>query len=243
MGIWLPRLPEAPGNYNVGPCPSSIRPGPYMRKSSLFLAPLLVLFSIATPAREAGMVEGLQSPAWIERQGAIVPVVPGMMLRPADRLRTGSGGRLLLRLAEGSHVRLGENARFHLARLAPPTEPGGPFAGLLKVAKGAFRFTTTLLSRSHRRNLDIRVAAVTAGILGTDIWGRASPDEDIVCLIEGDITVGRDGAPTVTMNEPLSFYMAPTEGPPKALARVSEEQLAEWAKQTELTAGQGVQVV
>lgn len=188
------------------------------------------------------MVEGLQSPAWMERQGAMVPVAPGMVLRPADRLRTGDGGRLLLRLAEGSHVKLGENARFHLERFAPPKEPDGPFAGLLDVAKGAFRFTTTLLSRPHGRQLDIRVATVTAEIRDTDVWGKAKPDEDIVCLIEGDITVGREGEPAITMNEPLSFYIAPRDAPPRPVAKVSEEQLAEWAKQTELTAGEGIQV-
>lgn len=213
-----------------------------MQRSLPFIVPLLLLVTLTASAREAGLVEGLQSPAWMERQGAIVPVAAGMVLRPADRLRTGDGGRLLLRLAEGSHVKLGENARFHLERFAPPAEPDGPFTGLLKVAKGAFRFTTTLLSRPHRRHLDIRVAAVTAGIRGTDIWGKAKPDEDIVCLIEGNITVGRDGAPPVTMNEPLSFYIAPKDAPPKPVAKVSEEQLARWATETELTAGQGIQV-
>ncbi|MDZ7750521.1 MAG: SPOR domain-containing protein [Gammaproteobacteria bacterium] len=213
-----------------------------MYRLSPFIAPLLLVATLAASAQEAGMVEGLQSPAWMERQGAIVPVAPGMVLRPADRLRTGNGGRLLLRLAEGSHVKLGENARFHLERFAPPAEPDGPFAGLLEVAKGAFRFTTTLLSRPHRRHLDIRVAAVTAGIRGTDVWGKAKPDEDIVCLIEGDITVGRESEPPVTMNEPLSFYVAPKDAPPKPVTKVSEEQLALWAEETELTSGQGIQL-
>ncbi len=214
-----------------------------MRRLSPILAPLLALVSVAVYAQAAGMVEGLQSPAWVERQGAIVPVAPGMVLHPADRLRTGGGGRLLLRLAEGSHVRLGENTRFHLERFAPPSAPDGPFLGTLGVAKGTFRFTTTRLSRPHRRHLDIRLGAVTVGIQGTDIWGQAKPDEDTVCLIEGDITVGRDDEPAVTMNEPLSIYVAPRGGPVKPPTRVPEEQLAEGVKQTQLSAGRGVQVI
>jgi hypothetical protein len=57
-----------------------------------------------------------------------------------------------------------------LALAAPPgVQAGGLFEGLLDVVKGAFRFTTTLLSRAHRRRVDVRIANVTAGIRGTDV--------------------------------------------------------------------------
>lgn len=213
-----------------------------MYRSAITAALVLLFVSTAAVAQQVGVVEGLQAPAWIERQGALSPVAPGMALRQQDRLRTGDGGRLLLRLAEGSHVKLGANARFELERLEPPAQDDGPFSGLLKVAKGAFRFTTSLLSRPHRRHLDIQVAAVTAGIRGTDLWGKAKPDEDIVCLIDGTITVSRGDDAPLTMDEPLSFYIAPKGAPAKPVARVDEDQLAQWAAETELTAGEGVMV-
>jgi hypothetical protein len=204
---------------------------------------LLLLVFLPAPvawSAPAATVEGMRVPAWAERQGALVPLVPGLELEAGDRVRTGPGGRALLRLAEGSRVRLGAEARFRLERLDPPAEPGGPFAGVMRVARGAFRFTTTLLSRPHRRDLDIHVAAVTAGIRGTDVWGKAAADRDIVCLIDGRVTVSRGDDPPVTMDRPLSFYVAPKDAPPKPVSPVDPEQLERWAAEVDLTPGGGV---
>jgi hypothetical protein len=60
--------------------------------------------------------------------------------------------------AEGSVVKPGANAELQLRVLKPASAPGGVFEGLLNVVKGAFRFTTTLLSKAHRRRLDVRIA-------------------------------------------------------------------------------------
>ena len=178
-------------------------------------------------------------PAWLVRDGQRRPVRPGMVLQGNDRLITGGRARLLLRLAEGSFVKLGENAVFELTRLDPPKQSDGAFSGVLNVLKGAFRFTTSLLSKSHRRNLDIRIAGVTAGIRGTDLWGKAAPDRDIVCLIEGRISVQRGDDAPIEINDPLSFYIAPKGKPALPVAPVSPEQLAIWAQETEIARGAG----
>ena len=193
--------------------------------------------ALATPA---AVVEGLQMPVWVKHQGVLGPLRVGMSLDPGDRLVTGDDARVRLRLAEGSLVKLGENAELVLSRFQPPEEEGGAFSGFLEVLKGAFRYSTTILSRQHRRHLDIRVAGVTAGVRGTDLWGKAAPDKDIVCLIEGKITVQRGEDAPITMDEALSFYVAPKGAPALPIAPVDPDQLARWALETELAAGAGV---
>ena len=118
----------------------------------------------AAPAAPAAIVEGLQMPAWVEHQNVFGPLRVGMPLEAGDRIVTGPNSRVLLRLAEGSLVKLGENAELVVSRFEPPEAEGGLFSGFLDVLKGAFRYTTTALSRQHRRALDIRVSGVTAGI-------------------------------------------------------------------------------
>ena len=206
---------------------------------------LLFLFALLLPASvalgtPAAMVEAVRPPAWVERQGSWAPVPPGYELNAGDRIRTGPNGRVLLRLAEGSELRLGAEASFLLFKLDPPQSAGGPFSGLLKLARGAMRFTTTLLSRPHRRSLDIQVATVNAGISGTDVWAKAGPDRDIVCLIEGRITVGREDSRPATLEEPMSFYVAPRDAPPKPVSAVTPEQLEKWIAQVALEDGTGV---
>jgi len=206
----------------------------------LFIVLLLPLWPRPLLAASVGKVEGLQAPAWVQWEDATLPVMVGMELKPGDRLVTGKSARLLLRLAEGSYVKLGENASFTVASWSPPPQKRDVFKGFLKVLRGAFRFTTTALSKRHRRAIDVQVASAVAGIRGTDIWGKASPTRDIVLLIEGKVTVTRGEDEPVVLDEPLTFYEAPKYKPALPVAKVDPEQLKVWAAETEMTPGQGI---
>ena len=199
----------------------------------------LALLALAAPPgveAAAARVESVQVPAWLVRNGNRLPVNAGLPLEAGDVLHTGPKARLRLRLAEGSLVKLGANAELQLQALKPPTTPGGLFEGLLDVVKGAFRFTTTLLSKAHRRRLDVRIANVTAGIRGTDVWGKAAVDKDIVCLIEGEISVKRGDDAAITMSDPLSFYVAPKGQAPLPVRPVDPDQLRRWTQETDIEA-------
>ena len=89
-----------------------------VQSSASALCGLLILVS-ACVAHASVRVESMQMPAWLERQGDIQPLNPGVALRDGDILRTGEQSRVVLRLEEGSQVKLGEKARFTVARVAP----------------------------------------------------------------------------------------------------------------------------
>jgi hypothetical protein len=162
-----------------------------------------------------------------------------MQLKAGDKLTTGGGSRLQVRLSEGSVVKLGENGVLKLASLERRDEGKGVFRAALDVLKGAFRFTTDKINNYRTRDVRIRVASVTAGIRGTDIWGKAADDRDIVCLIEGKIEVQHGGDPAIAMNDPLTFYIAPKDAPPKPLAPVPPDKIAQWAAETDMAPGAG----
>jgi hypothetical protein len=212
--------------------------------SRLAIAAVAMLAAVAAhaadaPGREAppAVVEAVQMPAWVERGGLRVPLSPGMTLQSDDDLRTGTNARLLLKLAEGSAVKLGENAQLRLANVQMRRD--NVFASTMNVLAGAFRFTTDALAKARRREVSISVATVTAGIRGTDLWGKAAADRDIVCLIEGRIEVTREGDPAVQMDQPLSFYIAPKGRPALPVQPVSADQLKQWAAETEIESGKG----
>ena len=192
---------------------------------------LLALAAAVSAHAEVGTVEAVQYPAWLERGGATVPLVPGTRLQPRDALRTGGNARVRLKMGEGSAVKLGENARFVIETV----EDRNVFRATLSVLAGAFRFTSDALSKRNR-NISIRAKTVTAGIRGTDLWGKSTDERDLVCLLEGAITVGAEGHPTVTLDKPLDFYQKPRDGAP-AVAKVDAKQVEEWAKETELSKG------
>jgi len=195
--------------------------------ASLFPAPVLAA-AVAT-------VEAVQAPAWRDRNGITVPLAAGMELRSGDVLRTGPGARAYVMLAEGSRVKLGEAAQLgiHTRSLRPEKF----FRGALDILTGPFRFTTGRLKKTLPRELAIRVGTATIGIRGTDLWGRADQDGDLVALLEGRIEITRAGQ-TTELAQPLTYYDAP-RGQAASVKALDPEVFRKLARQTEILAGDG----
>ena len=201
----------------------------------LLLALVLAISSLPALAQPAALVDGVQMPAWLERDGKRTPLAPGMELRAGDAVISGSGARVLVKLGEGSVVKLGENGTLRLTEIAPAREL---FKAALQVIEGAFRFTTDIAAKARKREVSMRVGQVTAGVRGTDFWGRSRDDRQIVCLIEGAIEVGADGEQAVTMDKPLQFYQR-EKGQTQPVGFVAVDQLAQWGRETEIETGKG----
>lgn len=198
-----------------------------------FALSLAASSALAVPA---AVVESVQMPAWVDRAGKQLPAAPGMELIATDAVRTGPGARLYIKLAEGSILKLGENAKLQLLDLVP--EKGGLFKGVLDVLSGAFRFTTDVLAKPRPRDVKFRISTVTIGIRGTDLWGRSVKDNEIVCLIEGKIEVGAADEKPVLMDQARQFYQR-DKGKTQRLSVISNEKLAELARETEIESGKG----
>jgi hypothetical protein len=182
------------------------------------------------------VVEGVQMPAWVERAGTgRQPILPGMVLQPGDVIHTGAGSRLLVRMSERSLVKLGENGQLRFTEMSATQEL---FRAALGVLQGAFRFTTEVAAKNRRRDVSISVAGVTAGIRGTDLWGRSRDNTEIVCLIEGAIEISAQGEPPVTMDQPRQFYRR-IAGQAQPVGFVEPAQLEQWAQETDLQRGRG----
>ncbi len=212
-------------------------------KIKAFLTALLMLTasSALAAARANIVVEGVQAPAWVEHSSsARDPLAIGMVLGNKDRIYTGPGSRALLRLVDGSLIKLGENGVLALDDLGQrKINLKDVVTASLDVVSGAFRFTTQVIYKFRgERDVKVKISTITAGIRGTDLWGKADRTRDIVCLIEGNITVAR-GADAFTMDQPMSFYIAPKDEPPSPVAPVAQQQLNEWAAETEIAAGAG----
>jgi hypothetical protein len=194
--------------------------------------------SLAAPAPgSSAVVEAVQSPAWLDRGGRSLAVSPGMRLSNRDQLRTGANARLLLRMPDGSAVKLGEQARF---RIDVQRRQGQLYSAAMNVLEGAFRFTTELLGRYRgKRDVRIQFPTVTAGIRGTDVWGKSAEDREVVCLIEGRVEIERGAESRLVMDRAGSFYVAPRGRPSEPVAPVEPEQLKIWAAETEIQSGHG----
>jgi hypothetical protein len=203
----------------------------------------IVLALAAACAAAAGkpliVVEGVQMPAWVEHaSGKRSALAVGAMLRNKDRIVTGEGSRALLRMSDGSLIRLGQNGTLVVDDLAQQKfKMKDVMTATLDVLAGAFRYTTQALPRARvERDVKIRVVTITVGLRGTDLWARPETARDIVCLIEGNVDITR-GDQAFTMAQPMSFYVAPKDKPGEPVGPVSREQLDKWTAETDLPAG------
>jgi len=204
----------------------------------------LLLAAAFTPAALAAMsVDSLNYPVWVERGGRTTPVAPGDQLYPGDVVNTGQTGRAWLAIDEGSVIKLGQQARFVITR-AEFRESGGDtvFDAAFNLLEGAFRFTSNFFPRARQagHKVDFRIGAITAGVRGTDIWGRSAETEDFVALLDGSIEVSAGGAAPRLMEQALTLYRKPAAlpaGDPQAVPLAAVQGLA---PETELSAGSGI---
>jgi len=206
-----------------------------------FLACVLAVLSAMPAVARILTVEGVVSPAWVERAGKREPLTVGMELNDKDKLVTGARARVMLRMAEGSAVKMGENATLALDKLTEKknAENNPVVSASLDVVKGAFRFTTGVFGKPRaERDVSVKISTITAGIRGTDVWGRSNDAQDLICLLEGRVSVRHDKQEFV-MDEPLQFFIAPRNEKPKPVGKVPQKQIDEWQQETEITDGQG----
>jgi hypothetical protein len=204
---------------------------------SIVIVLLLLLCPAAAHAAPLATVDAVQMPAWRLRGGHSAPLQPGMILQRGDQVKTGAGARVYVRLAEGSTLKLGETANLDVQSLA--VEEGGLFKGALEVAAGAFRFTTGLVARLKKREVAIKVGTATLGIRGTDVWGRAGPDQDLVMLIEGQVEVKAERGEIFNLRESLTTYLAPRGKAPQSLIKATQQELETRAQETDIARGGG----
>jgi hypothetical protein len=183
-------------------------------------------------------VESVQLSASVERGRATVPLAPGMELKAGDRVNTGAKSRLIVKLADGSTLKLGEQGSIFFDRMG--LRDGKVFEAVIFAAEGAFRLAVDKLGKSIAdRELSVAVNTVNIGVRGADFWGKTTSESQIVCLIQGNIEVTPPGEKPFTMNQPLSFYTL--EGTTsREVATVLPNRLTEWAMETEAEPGHGV---
>ncbi len=202
---------------------------------------LLTVLNVASANARTFVVEGVVSPAWVERASKREPLTVGLVLNDNDKVITGERARALLRMSEGSAVKLGENTTLGLSGITEKKAPDNSplVSASLDVIKGAFRFTTGVFGNPRAmRDIGVKFATITAGVRGTDLWGRSVGTDDLVCLLEGKITV-RHNNQDIAMNEPLQTFVVPRNEKPRPLAKVSQQQSDEWSRETEIAEGQG----
>jgi hypothetical protein len=204
------------------------------------IAALLIAAAMPLHAAPDAVVEGVQLPAWIIRDGKRQPLTAGTELKAWDEIATGTGSRLLLRLVDGSQVKLGENGWLQVTELAQ-RQAKNILRASLKVFAGAFRFTSAP-EPAAESEVTVEFATLIARLSAADIWGKKLTDHEVLVLINGKVSVARVARksvePPLEMNDALTYLQTARSGAGK-IEPVPIEQLKVWAAETEIPDGAG----
>jgi len=199
----------------------------------------------AQPARAERLsttVEAVQMPCWVERAGQRLPVAPGDTVTTADEVRTGAQAGIVLRLPEGSLVRLGEKSRLGVPWMEAREREGRvQVQSELKLFDGFFRFATSAVSKAvGERQVQVALRTATIGIRGTDFWSMTDEEHDAACIFEGRIALDTRDQGALTLDQPTAFWARFFQRPVQPVGNATPQQLNTFLNSTELTPGRGI---
>ena len=200
---------------------------------------------VARAATTSTVVEAIQLPAWVERNGQRRAAEPGVQLRATDKAITAGNARMLLRMSDRSMIKLGENTEFLIETLAvrqPQAAGPSELSATLRLVTGVFRYATDYSSKAlgNKRELNLKMATATVGIRGTDFWSMTDAAHDAVCMFEGKVEVVRDAKPGVVLDKPGAFWAVFTGEAEKPAGQATPDQLAKFIGQAEMQPGKGI---
>jgi hypothetical protein len=197
------------------------------------------------PASPGITVEAVQMPAWTSRDGKRRPLSPGDTVSTAQEIETAASAGLVLKMAEGSIVRLGEKTRLGVQRLEVNDADGRiAVRSELKLFDGFFRFATSAVAKvAGQREIDVSLRTATIGIRGTDFWSMTDAEHDAACLFEGNIALATRDQGALTLDKPTAFWARFFNQPVKPVGNATPDELAKFLKSTELSPGKGVAVM
>lgn len=215
-----------------------------MTKALVFLVVFASLGSVTVNAASIAIVEELQMPVWLERGQQRMPLGAGMQLKELDTLETGDTGRLVALFADGSLLEVGERTRMSIESLGATMEAAATtLQAFLDVAKGSFRYTAYDTVRTTHRDVGVRISSTIINVRQpADICGQSNVERELVCLIDGTITIQHPAVASFVMDKPRTVFVASKSGTPTAVTTADPELFRSWTDATKLIAAGGITV-
>jgi hypothetical protein len=142
---------------------------PGTRFFSTLIAAIILSASVcvAWAAESAGSVKTLAGSAVVTRDGAALPVAPGLRVFPGDRISASAGSYVGITLHDDTRLAIGPGSELLIREFEfnPSSYAGGLAISFLK---GTARVVTGILARHNPDRVAFNTPTATIGIRGTD---------------------------------------------------------------------------
>lgn len=154
----------------------------------MLLALLAVLSAAPASASADATIAAVQGPATLVVGGKHAPATERAALPPGGKVMTAAGGTVLILLADGSKIRVGENSVFSFDNESAADTN-------LRLLKG---FLTAWVRHLGNRRLNVRTASAVASVRGTVFSVKVADGRSAIALFQGSVWVtDRFGRSTV----------------------------------------------
>jgi hypothetical protein len=187
-----------------------------------FLVLLVGLSGQVLAAERVGQILRVKGICEVETDGRRQPLQVSSPVHLLDVVTTGANARLVVELADGTVLTLGENAELKIDEFVF-NRPG--IADRLKFfAGGAFRFTTGRLAKADDSVIEIQTRVPALGVRGTDFWAGPLDGNYSVLVFDGALDVSNSGA-SVTLDEAGEGTNIAGDGPPGPVTRWPQDKV------------------
>lgn len=149
----------------------------FMRVRRFAIAATLVLAAVPALAQQrvpAGRIKVVSGSAFVVRGASVLPAEVGQAVFEADRVRTGSDGRLGITLRDDTRFSLGPTSEVHLSRFSyAPAQ--GRLALALNVVRGVAAYVSGRIARLAPDAVRLDAPGAIVGVRGTTVAMSVSP--------------------------------------------------------------------
>jgi hypothetical protein len=147
--------------------------------TAVAVAAVLALLTVPAAAAEsqpsAGQIKVVSGAAFIIRGNTVLPATIGQRVFEADKVRTGSDGRLGITLKDDTRFSLGPNSEVHLNRFAyAPAE--GRIGLALNVVRGMAAYVSGRIAKLSPDAVKLETPGAIVGVRGTTLALSVSPE-------------------------------------------------------------------
>lgn len=153
----------------------------------VLFALFLVLFMPLTAHAKKGAVVGVFAATEGKVTVAGRKAKEGDSFAMGDMIETQKGSNALLTFIDGTDFSLGENAKFKIDDYVYDPDNSSGNKARFSVLRGAFVFTSGLISKVKKPDVKIKTGYGSIGIRGTKFWGGNVKDEYGVYVEEGRV--------------------------------------------------------
>jgi hypothetical protein len=167
-------------------------PGPRFRRRACAALLAIGMSAAHEPARAQVRVGGVEQAVGealaIQGRQPARKLSPGADVLFNDTLRTGSDGRIAVRLVDDTRLTLGDGAALLIDRFVYDSSRN-PNSLSIRALRGAFLFVGGRVEDGAGARVTIRTPLATVGIRGTTVWGGPIDDGYGVFVQSGQVVV------------------------------------------------------